>query len=162
MFWPLNPSADSVCIEDIAHALALKCRYTGHCTQFYSVAQHAVHVSEIVPTAALWGLMHDAAEAYLPDVAAPIKPRLTGFQAIEGRVLGVIAVWAGLSFPVPPEVHEADLLLLRTEHRDLMVPPPREWEVDKHYQPLSFRIDPQPPEVAERMFLDRWAQLTAR
>lgn len=73
-FWPLAPKASDVCIEDIAHALSLKCRFGGHVKKFYSVAEHCVRVMKILkPADQLWGLMHDAAEAYLPDIAAPIK-----------------------------------------------------------------------------------------
>jgi hypothetical protein len=68
-FWPLAPKAEDVDIGDIAHALAMKCRYSGHTQKFYSVAEHSVHISLALlrdgwnPTTALWGLLHDAAEA---------------------------------------------------------------------------------------------------
>lgn len=74
-FYPLTPSVDEVHIEDIAHALSNKCRFTGHTEVFYSVAQHSVIVSSLFNTSPIWGLLHDAAEAYLPDVASPIKQR---------------------------------------------------------------------------------------
>ena len=72
-FYPLNPNADDVDIEDIAHALANTCRFNGHVSTFYSVAQHCVLASQYCESDPLWALMHDAAEAYLPDVAAPVK-----------------------------------------------------------------------------------------
>jgi 5'-deoxynucleotidase YfbR-like HD superfamily hydrolase len=73
-FEPFNPHPDQIHIRDIAHALALTCRFTGHCLDFYSVAQHSVMVSQIVSHKhALAGLLHDASEAYLTDVASPIK-----------------------------------------------------------------------------------------
>lgn len=37
-FWPLDPRPEDVCIEDIAHALSLQCRFTGHVREFYSTA----------------------------------------------------------------------------------------------------------------------------
>lgn len=70
-FWPLQPRADEICIEDIAHHLSMQCRFTGATRFHYSVAQHSVLVSQLAPDGEnpLWGLLHDAAEAYLVDVA---------------------------------------------------------------------------------------------
>src|ERR1700744_4853571 len=76
-FSPLAPRPEDVDIRDIAHALAMKCRFNGHCSPFYSIAEHSVRVSWLLEQQgkreALWGLMHDAADAYLPDLGAPIK-----------------------------------------------------------------------------------------
>jgi uncharacterized protein len=45
----LNPSVDEIDIYDIAHALSQICRYTGHTSEFYSVAQHCYYVASCVP-----------------------------------------------------------------------------------------------------------------
>ena len=65
---PLFPDPDHVDIRDVAHALAMKCRYGGYCDNVYSVAQHSILISEALTRDghgehAMWGLMHDAAEA---------------------------------------------------------------------------------------------------
>src|SRR5258708_302056 len=86
-YWPADPRAEDVCIEDIAHALSLLCRYTGHCKRFYSVAEHSILISQVVPPEyAFFGLMHDAQEAYINDLARPIKPSVI----IDVRLLGIV------------------------------------------------------------------------
>lgn len=78
-FNPIKPDPSKIHIGDIAHALSMKCRFTGHSRLFISVAEHSVIVSTLVEfmtgseSAALAALLHDAAEAYLPDVASPVK-----------------------------------------------------------------------------------------
>jgi len=128
-FWPLDPRPEDVDLRDIAHSLAMQCRFNGHCRRFYSVAEHSVLVSEALPhDLQAWGLMHDAAEAYIGDHPRPIKTDAT--KAVEERLLGVIAERFGLPWPIPPEVFEADLRMLATEARYLMGPPPASWGLD--------------------------------
>jgi hypothetical protein len=77
-FWPLDPEPEKILIADIAHALAHQCRFGGHASKFYSVSENSVHVSRrCAPEDALWGLLHDASEAYLVEL-----PRV---EAIAGR-----------------------------------------------------------------------------
>jgi len=71
-FWPLDPRPEDVDILDIAHSLSLLCRFTGHTSSFYSVSQHSILVAQEVPKRLrLWALFHDAAEAYIGDIARP-------------------------------------------------------------------------------------------
>lgn len=129
---PLNPDPAQIDLEDIAHALANQCRFTGHTKEFYSVAQHSVLVSyECAPEDALWGLLHDASEAYLADIARPVKKFTdwgSGYIRLERELMHKIALAMDLStlwfatdkHGMPNSVKEADDLLLRTEMRDLM------------------------------------------
>lgn len=96
-------------IEEIAHSLSNLCRYTGHTNGFYSVAEHSVLVSRLVPdNLALRGLLHDASEAFLGDVASPLKKLLPEYKAIERSVEQAIANYYGLPFPYPAAIKEAD------------------------------------------------------
>lgn len=130
-FWPLDPSEDEISIYDIAHSLSMQCRFNGHCNRFYSVAEHCVRVSvECPPEDALWGLLHDASEAYLSDIPRPLK-RLTEFvkyRESEFFLQSVIYARFGLRGPEPAVVKRMDNVLLATEKRDLMSEPPEEWE----------------------------------
>jgi hypothetical protein len=158
-FWPLSPRAADVDIADIAHSLSLQCRFHGHCLHFYSVAQHSVLVSQALPDdLALWGLLHDAAEAYVSDLPRPLKSTAPAFRAAEDRVLHLIAAQFGLVWPMPDAVAHADDVLLATELRELMAPPPEPWQLGVDALPL--RIDPLPPREAKQLFLQRFAALT--
>ena len=94
-FFPMNPKTEDLDIIDIAHALSMKCRFVGHTKQFYSVAQHSVIVSWNCSNPHL-GLLHDAAEAYLPDVPAPIKDLYTQHIEMEEKICNLIFAWCGL------------------------------------------------------------------
>ncbi len=109
LFDLLEPRVEDVRAFDIAHGLAMKCRWAGHTRIYYSVAEHSVRVSRrCAPEDALKGLLHDAAEAYLGDVPSPLKRRMDGYREIEERLLGVIFARYGLTLPLPASVENAD------------------------------------------------------
>ncbi len=157
-FWPLNPRPKDIYIEDIAHGLALKCRFNGHCKEFYSVAQHCVVMSwESFDCSPAWRLLHDAAEAYLPDMPTPIKNNIPGYSVIERKILEAVSIKFGLDFNEIHKVKTADLVMLSTEKRDLMGPEPDSWNL--LYPPLDSYINPWSWQESEQKFLERYGQL---
>jgi len=135
-FRPFDPRPEDVCIEDIAHALSLLCRFNGQCRYFYSVGQHSLLCSELAHKRGLGKrmellmLLHDASEAYVSDVARPIKPFLNNFKDIEHKVQRAILDAFVIKEPSKNEmqlIKEIDLTLLATEARILM--PFKNWEL---------------------------------
>lgn len=146
-FHPFDPKPEEICIEDIAHSLAHICRFNGHTEFFYSVAQHSLIVAHLLkdesPLTQLLGLLHDAAEAYIGDIPAPIKPEffvcISGqfhlIKYVESNILTAIcqslfpnqrAVHAEL-FTGRDKIKHADLTALAWEKRDLL-PVQLEWD----------------------------------
>lgn len=78
-----------ICLADIAHALSNICRYNGHCSRFYSVAEHSVRLVMVAPDpVAAIALLHDATEAYMCDIPRPIKilPEMEAYREYEDRL----------------------------------------------------------------------------
>jgi hypothetical protein len=162
-----DPRPEEIDIDDIAHALAQTCRFFGHTDGFYSVAQHSVLVSQQVPARdALWGLLHDGAEAYLGDLARPLKraPEMQWYRSLEDRFLLCFARKFGLPPELPESVLRADAMLLATEFRDVTtVDHDHAWILGEcGVPPLNsgFFIRPWPSAVAEDQFLRRFWELT--
>lgn len=162
-FWPLSPKAEEVDIIDLAHSLSMQCRYNGHCKRFYSVAEHSVLIArwllqESGPEIALWGLLHDASEAYLADVPRPLKPHLSGYKTMEARVMTTVCDAYGLPYDMPAEVHEADTRIIADE---LVNMKPMDWH--KNYDnPLGVPMMYWTPEEAKEEFLNTFSNLVGK
>ena len=156
----LDPEASVWSIIDIAHGLSNLCRFGGHNSTFYSVAQHSVVMSRHVPERlALAALFHDAAEAFVGDMPSPLKALLEDYRAIEARTQAAILRRLGLPQDLPPEIKEADRVLLATERRDLLPPGASTWPVLTGVEPLVERIVPLAPPQARAAFLARAVEL---
>jgi 5'-nucleotidase len=159
-FYPAAPSPEDIDIVDIAHALSMLCRYTGHVKKFYSVAEHCLHVSrEVPPEYALQGLLHDAAEAYVNDLARPMKrqPGMERYKEIEEGIERVIAEKFHIDFPYHESVKVADTRMLYTERRDLLTKT-SDWdkwddrpELKRPYSHFTLE-DPLTPTEAEEQY----------
>lgn len=166
-FAPLTPVVADICIDDIAHALSNQCRFSGHTRVHYSVAEHSVRVSELLERwgegreVQLWGLLHDASEAYLVDLPTPLKldERIgTPYREAEARLMLAVCERFGLPTLEPEAVHGADATLLATEARDLMPFTPSYWAKLTH-PPLEETITPWCPFVAKRNFIRRYTRI---
>lgn len=160
-YWPEDPRPEDIHPHDIAHALALQCRFGGHVRRFYSVAQHSVLVSHICdPADALWGLLHDASEAYLVDIPRPVKraPGMSGYMEYEDRMMRAICDALQLPHEMPESVRKADEVLLATEARDLMpAESVKDWTLIE--APLEGVIEPWSPDLAKVLWLHRLDEL---
>lgn len=144
-FRPMEPDPKLISISDVAHALSFKCRYTGHSKRFYSVAEHSVlmahyaHEMGMAREVVTWCLLHDAVEAYLPDVPRPLKPFISNWREIEDNVEHAVAERFRLPLPTPPEVKELDTRILLTEAKHLMVSMGSRWQIDAAPLPVTIR-----------------------
>jgi hypothetical protein len=164
-FWPMDPHVEDVDIQDIAHALAMQCRYAGHCLSFYSVAEHSVHIADwLLPRhgveVAFCGLMHDGTETWLVDVPRPVKPHLGGYKAAEANIWRKAMVPAfGLPDEITAAVHEADSRILLDERAQNMSPAKYVggWP---NVEPLGVKLRFWQPPLAKEAFLDRFNKLS--
>ncbi len=158
-------------IEDVAHHLSRLNRFNGAIdAPGYSVAQHCVHVSELVPTSFVRrALLHDVEEYVLGDMTAPWKRLLAQHTQIVSYYVKVVREAAGKAFgvqlvPTPPEVVRADLYMLVAEARDLLHarrPAPQPWSpllpslAEVRFIPT---ITPWTPDQAKARFLEVFEQ----
>lgn len=120
-----NLAALDVRLEDVAHHLSMRVRFGGACNAFYSVAQHARRVAELValyePEHELDALHHDDTEYLIGDMVKPMKVKDEYFTAFEDELHRTKIVPAfGLSPAMPKIVKWADTVLLVREMQDLL------------------------------------------
>jgi len=161
--------ADLVDPFDIAHGLALTCRFGGQCRTFYSMAEHSVRVMRQVqrirdtpsPNAKhSWlqqALLYDAVTVYMVSIADLLGDQpnpLSFFEEYETAILDAITLRFKLDHSLNdlyPEVHNAALMLLLTEQRDLF--DHEMWGSVTPAKRLERRIVPWHAELAEAVFL---------
>lgn len=162
----LEPTPEQISIVDIAHSLGMQCRYTGHCNRFYSIAEHSLLVSDLCPDEyKLYGLLHDSSEAYLTDVASPVKPFLQNYKMMECKVMNAIVEKYDLSDHFPEEVHLADMRALQIEIRQLMHSRGEGWSINKVLTDEPPKVPPvkcYTPAEATMKFLERFYELTSK
>lgn len=117
-----EPTLEMICIEDIAHALSMQCRFGGHLPAFFSVAQHSIECCAMADEEyKLQALLHDASEAYLIDIPRPIKTGLSNYKEIEDNLMKLIASKFGFTYPLEKPIKEIDEIQLRYEWERFML-----------------------------------------
>jgi hypothetical protein len=165
-FFYRSPSVDTVHLMDIAHSLGKMCRYGGHTHTFYSVAEHSclmyryarsrLGIEDKQTLRSI--LMHDATEAYLPDLPRPLKHMLPQFKAFETTLEEVIALKFAVACPAPPIVKELDTRILVDERAQAMNPSGNDWGVDG-LQRLGVWLQFYPPAEATANFLSDFSEV---
>jgi hypothetical protein len=156
----LTPETSTILVEDIASGLSNEARFNGQTRSFYSVAQHSVMVSRIVPPEFAWqGLFHDASEAVMKDMPKPLKRLLPDYQVLEQKIETAILAKFCITLPLHPSIKAADLVMLATEKRDLM--PPHDHVEWPGVEPLTDMIFALPPDRAYDLFMARYRELLA-
>lgn len=178
-----HPKPETIRLPDIAHALAATCRYGGHCSRFYSVAEHAVFCSVRAERKGfnrdvqLAALHHDDAEAYLGDIPRPMKSLLgAAYGRLTARMDAAIVEALGLtelqSRFHSVEVKDADNFALVVEAKHLLPSGginwtgsiQQTWEIDslpKRIVTPDYWTGGVVPAMAELMFLSRHDHLTS-
>lgn len=163
-----DPDIEDITLDDIAGALSKLCRFGGHTPVFYSVAQHSVLVSEIVKSIGapkniiLGALFHDAAEAYLGDIMTPVK-RLFGneFKSMESIFNSKIDKKFKLDGALTSDkmntiIHDADIIALKTEVRDILNGEKYAWVWPSDCKELEYNIEPLDHKSANNLFIETY------
>lgn len=166
---PLEMRVDDINIEDIAHALALTNRFTGHTPYPYSVAQHSVIVSCLCDDGCkMWGLLHDAPEAYMADISRPVKQYLDKasgglIKRTENAIMAKVCQKFGLSSFEPDSVKRADNDALANEAFSFFghTEGYKKWQhrFENGYMRFPKPVIPVTWEQAEKDFLRRFRDL---
>lgn len=166
-FYPFQPDKHAIALEDVAQGLSNTCRFGGQIKTFYSVAQHSCIVAHIMKKRdlpkkfQLYGLLHDASEAYLCDLPTPVKFGLLAYKDLEHNVQNIILQHFGLD-SMDPEVEKAvkhaDLTALATEAKKFYGNV-TDWKSIAEIPAGEFTIDPMVPADAKAAFLSKFREL---
>jgi hypothetical protein len=156
-----NPAGSVFTIYDVAHSLSMICRFNGHVRHFYSVAEHSLHCSYLVPQEhALQALLHDSAEAFLGDMSRPLKTMMPEYKALERKIEAVVLPRLGIPAELPQCVKDADAKMLRIEQQQAM-DNRDDWSGNSVIDTRdSIVLQFLSPARARKAFLDRYTRLT--
>lgn len=158
-----DPRPETICITDIARGLAHTCRYGGQTTRYFSVAEHALYVHDLVlenggsDDEAYAALHHDSHEAYLCDWPSPLKVAIG--QGVFDEIADKIDIAIGKALGIDHLLFKSDIVK-KSDYQALLseaatLKPSR--GVGEHWNNFE-PADPLPgagltPEFAERLFV---------
>lgn len=164
-FFLMDPRADEIVFEDVAHSLAYQCRYTGHCLEWYSVAEHCCLLSDYVrnklklgPHAQYFMLMHDSSEAYTGDISRPMKYGIPGLKASIAHIERIVLEAFEVPYPEPRWLKELDARMIVDERAQNMVDSGNDWNHDK-FEALGIKLKFWEPVKAKAEFIKRYRRL---
>ncbi len=166
----LDPKPEDIEIEDIAYSLANQCRFTGH-VPFYSVAEHSLLVSAQFADSGdkqlmLAALLHDASEAYLSDIASPIKQFLPEYTKMEDKLQTAIYNKFNVDYnKYAVAVKQADIQQLYNEAHYLLKSGGKTWKMfeGKEFSPQArFRPSLLHPRDAFTAFMEVFTYVTEK
>ena len=168
--FPAHLEDMDVDIVDIAHALSNVNRYNGHLKFPYNVANHSLLVTKFVRQELhysnpwtldkyhkpylLSALLHDASEAYLPDIASPWKEVYPEtFKVFDEKLIQIIFKHFGLTYPYSKIIKQVDKDIRGSEIACLT-----DWEEGLHDK-YGYKIVPMDSRFAEEKFLEKFYEL---
>jgi len=178
-FDPATYTKDMFDEEDIAHALSLNNRYNGHTAYAYSVGQHSNNIAKVLydyncnDETVMYGLMHDASEAYLSDVPTPMKIKLPIYTEWEKKIMDEILAGIGENISITRPnawlkeidfdfVHKVDRSMVPYEMRALFPNRPKELSFDDVLLLPEMSLKYQTPQEVKNIFMDNYCGVRAR
>lgn len=162
---------DAISLGETATVLSRICRFGGRTRVFYSVAEHSLRVAQCVADLGgtlheqFYALNHEGDEALLGfDPPSPMLKLLPDLRDLKRKAHESYMRRYGLPVEMPAIVKRADLILLATEKRDLMLPTPEGVEWTCAEEPLAEHITTffDPPHGPRWRFICEWERLAAK
>jgi hypothetical protein len=174
-FYFARPEDYTFSVAEIAYVLAQEPRWGGHVDAHMSVAWHSILVANAVfdelwdgddtaidlpRSVARAALLHDASEAFLRDIPAPLKrmPEMAGYRAVEKRVQGAIVQAFDLDVVASTYgqiIKHHDELVTERERAELR--PDADWGRPYGRMSKTWIAPPSLAVIQENRFLEAWA-----
>ena len=172
------PRSEDIRIEDVAGGLSKVCRFGAQPREYFSVAQHALLVRQLVveagyPELALAALHHDSHEAYLCDIPSPLKRKIRARTTVYDEACRALdrVIAEALGFKLPEQGSPEQQAIKHADRQALLVEATRllpdggealrrdRQFVDEKFAKLAPLDDPLLPAEVEKRFLEAHKEL---